>query len=417
MTGFHTSHKGIGVIMAGIFVSYSRKNKEFCIRLTDEFKKRDIDFWVDWEDIHPTVDWMSNIQSGIEEADTFLAIVTPDWITSKVCIDELELAVKNGKRLIPIVPFDINWNDVPPALAQLNFIFFTNDLNFDSQFELLSKALNTDYEWLKTQSRLQVKALDWERSNKENGYLLRGQDLEEAEQQISINANKDPRPTDLQHEYVLKSRQATDRQRRRNTGVLAFIALMLVGATAYFATPRILEYFAKERAIGEMVTIPGGPAVIGTEEQYLIDAGFLKRQTIDLPAYQIGNYEVTNYQYGECVRYGDCTVPADGTDIRTGERPNYPVSNVNVLQASTYCQWLGQRLPTRAEWERAVRGPDGENWPWGNEEPTPDRANMPWGDFMPDGLLPVDSLPQGARNGIYNLVGNVWDGHRHLTNP
>ena len=113
--------------MARIFVSYSRKNIDFCKRLANELQKRNLDFWVDWEGIPPTVDWMLEIEKGIEEADTFLAIVSKDWITSKICIEELNIAVKNGKRLIPVVPYEINWNDVSPALAQLNFIFFTKD--------------------------------------------------------------------------------------------------------------------------------------------------------------------------------------------------------------------------------------------------------------------------------------------------
>src|SRR6266540_2852960 len=183
-------------IVARIFVSYSRKNKDFCRQLTAELQKRDIDFWVDWEGIPPTVDWMKEIEKGIEEADTFMVIVSPDWISSKVCLDELNLAVKNGKRLIPVVPCDIVWNEVPPALAHLNFIFFTEAFDFNQQLKELLTALDTDYDWLKTQRRLQVKALDWERGSKENGFLLRGRDLEDAEQHTSINANKDPHPTD-----------------------------------------------------------------------------------------------------------------------------------------------------------------------------------------------------------------------------
>ena len=68
--------------MARVFVSYSRKNKDFCRLLTDELQKRELDFWVDWDGIPPTVDWMKEIEKGIEEADTFIAIVSPDWIAN-----------------------------------------------------------------------------------------------------------------------------------------------------------------------------------------------------------------------------------------------------------------------------------------------------------------------------------------------
>lgn len=396
--------------MARIFVSYSRKNKDFCRQLTNELQKRDFDFWVDWEGIPPTVDWMKEIEKGIEEADTFLAIVTPDWISSRVCIDELNIAAKNGKRLIPVVPCDIVWDSVPAALAQLNFIFFTEAFDFNEQLNKLFTALDTDYDWLKAHRRLQVKALEWERANKENGFLLRGQDLEEAEKQISINANKDPHPTDIQREYVLLSRQAATRQRRITTGVLSFIVVMLLGISAYLGVPRILDRIAQSQARGEMVLIPEGPSVFGTETARFIELGVPARQEIALlPAFRIDKYEVSNYQYGLCVKYGDCTVPINQTDFQDPSKQDYPVVNVTLFQANTYCQWLGYRLPNYFEWERAARGPDMYDWPWGNaQEPAPDTANMPWNDYKPTGLESVESNPAGkSPEGIYNLAGNV----------
>jgi len=397
--------------MARIFVSYSRRNKDFCKQITDELQKREFDFWVDWEGIPPTVDWMKEIEKGIEEADTFLAIVTPDWMASRVCIDELNIAVKNGKRLIPVVPCDIVWNDVHPAIAHLNFIFFTETFDFNEQVNKLFTALDTDYDWLKTHRRLQVKALEWERADKENGFLLRGRDLEDAEQQISVNANKDPHPTDIQREYVLLSRQGATRQRRITTSVLALIIAMLTGITAYLGIPRLMDRIAQSRARGEMVLIPEGPTIFGTEDPiYINEYGFPPRRPIaSVPAYKIGKYEVNNYQYALCVEFGNCTVPVNQTEFQDPQKQNYPVVNVTLFQATTYCQWLGQRLPNQLEWERAARGPGLYAWPWGNDrEPTPETANMPWNEYSPAGLLPVDSIPAGTSpEGIYNLVGNA----------
>lgn len=397
--------------MARIFVSYSRKNKDFCRQLTNELQQREIDFWVDWGDIEPTVDWSKAIQDGIESADTFLAIVTPDWITSPICQDELNIAVRNGKRLIPVVPCEIPWNSVPADLAKLNFIFFTESFDFNEQLNKLFTALDTDYDWLKTHRRLQVKAIDWERSNKESGFLLRGKDLEDAEAQISVNANKDPHPTDLQREYILLSRQAATRQRRVTTGVLAFIIFMLAGITAYLGVPRVLELIAQSRARGEMVLIPEGPSIFGTENSILInDGGFPARQSIEsLPAFKIDKYEVSNYQYGLCVKYGNCTVPVVPTDFEDQSIQNLPVVSVTLFQANAYCRWLGERLPNQFEWERAARGPDLYEWPWGNEpEPTPETANMPSKDYVPTSLESVDSNPAGkSPEGIYNLIGNA----------
>src|SRR6185503_8333480 len=246
--------------MARIFVSYSRKNIDFCKRLTDELQKRDLDFWVDWEGIPPTVDWLKEIEKGVEEADAFLAIVSTDWISSRNCIIELEYAVKNGKRLIPVVPHDIVWDNVPPELSHLNFIFFTEKFDFTLQLDKLFTALDTDYDWLKTHRRLQVKALDWERGNKDHGFLLRGRDLEEAEQQISINATKDPHPTDIQREYVLLSRQGATRQRRVTTGILIGLIAGMLGVIALLVKPYVEEAIARARAqdLSRTITVPAG---------------------------------------------------------------------------------------------------------------------------------------------------------------
>lgn len=397
--------------MARIFISYSRKNIDFVKRLTDALGERDLDFWVDWEGIPPTVDWMKEIQKSIEEADTFLFVISPDSITSKVCRDELEIAVKNGKRLVPVVATEIKWDDVPSELSRLNYIFFRESDDYDSALEKLFTALDTDYDWVKAHRRLQVKALEWERSDRDAGFLLRGRDLEDAERQLSVNAAKDPAPTELQREYVLKSRQATDRQRRITMGVLAFIALVMTGIAGVLITPIVLDRIAQSRARGEMILILEGPSFFGTENPLFVEAGFPPRQEIaSLPAFYIGKYEVTNYQYGQCVEYGDCTVPVDQTDFRKDERQNFPVVNVTLFQANTYCQWLGQRLPTQYEWERAARGAEGFRWHWGNTDPTPGQANMPWGDYAPSELEPVDSNWDGVSpQGIHHLIGNAWE--------
>ena len=398
--------------MARIFVSYSRKNIDFCKRLTDELQKRDLDFWVDWEGIPPTVDWLEEIEKGIEEADTFLAIVSPEWISSKICLDELDIAVKNGKRLIPVVPIEIKWNDAPHELSHINYIFFRETDDFNVALDKLFTALDTDYDWLKTHRRLQVKALDWERGNKDHGFLLRGRDLEQAEQEISINANKDPHPTDLQREYLLKSRQATTRQQRLNTGILAFIILMLLGSTAYLITPRIQETIAKNKARGELILIPEGSMIFGTDDEYELILGSVPLQKIHLPAFYVGQHEVTNEQYKLCVIHGNCTVPLEQADFQDPTKQDYPVTYVTLFQANNYCLWVGQRLLTEVEWERAVRGLDGRSWPWGEQTPSPNFVNMPGADTSEpnEGLHPVISnTPGKSPEGVYNLVGNVWE--------
>jgi len=203
--------------MAKVFISYSRKDIEFAKRLTAELQKSDLDFWIDWEGIPPTVDWWQEIEKGIEEADIFLFLISPDSATSTVCKREIECAAKNGKRLIPVVVRETEAGETHSELQHLNYIFFRENDDFATSLTKLLTAIQTDYEWAAIHRRLQVKALEWERNHKENSFLLRGKDLEDAEAQLNVNSNKDPRPTALQLEYVTQSTrlQAEEQEQQR----------------------------------------------------------------------------------------------------------------------------------------------------------------------------------------------------------
>lgn len=195
--------------MKQLFISYSRKDIEFAKRLTESFAAQNMEAWVDWQDIPPSVDWMKEIQMGIERADIFLFIVSPDAIRSEVCAQEVSHAVLNGKRIIPVIAREFDSTNAPATITHLNWIFFSRpDDNYETAFEKLMTAVHTDYDWVQAHRRLQVKALDWVKGQNETSYLLRGRELKDAEAQLLVNGQKSPHPTDLQREYISKSRDS-----------------------------------------------------------------------------------------------------------------------------------------------------------------------------------------------------------------
>jgi formylglycine-generating enzyme required for sulfatase activity len=121
--------------------------------------------------------------------------------------------------------------------------------------------------------------------------------------------------------------------------------------------------------------------------------------------YGIGRYEVTNKQYRQCVKARVCSPPFNDQWPKNDE---LPVTGVNRYQARTFCSWMGARLPTEAEWERAALGShDGPQlYPWGNEN-DPQNANVNDGDQVK--LLPVGTF-SGKGDSPYHvedLAGNA----------
>lgn len=96
------------------------------------------------------------------------------------------------------------------------------------------------------------------------------------------------------------------------------------------------------------------------------------QRTLQLSPYFIDKFETTVAEYRACVDAEVCEVPVS-TVYCTWSLPKgeaHPINCVTWHQAKAYCEWVGKRLPTEAEWERAARGNDGRLFPWGNELPS-----------------------------------------------
>jgi WD40 repeat protein len=215
--------------MADVFISYSRKDKPFVVKLNDALKKAGKETWVDWEGIMPSEEWLKEIYTAIESADTVVYVISPDSAKSEVCGEEIEHAIKCNKRLVPIVCRDVNAKDVPKAAAAHNWIFFRETDDFDPSFELLLKAINTDIDWVRTHTRLLTRAIEWENAKRDPSFMLTGHELRRAEEWLArAGNNTEPHPTPLQTEYILSSRrQASVRNFR---ALLAAIVITFAAA-------------------------------------------------------------------------------------------------------------------------------------------------------------------------------------------
>ena len=164
-----------------------------------------------------------------------------------------------------------------------------------------------------------------------------------------------------------------------------------------------------------MVYVPAGEFLMGsTDDDPEAEDNEKPQHTVYLDAFWIDKTEVTNAQYRECVEAGACEEPGcwDDDNFNT---PNQPVVCVSWHDAQDYAVWVGGRLPTEAEWERAARGTDGRTYPWGNGAPDCSRANY---SDCENRIAPVGSFPAGASPyGALDMVGNVFEWCQSLLWP
>jgi formylglycine-generating enzyme required for sulfatase activity len=188
----------------------------------------------------------------------------------------------------------------------------------------------------------------------------------------------------------------------------------------------------------DWVNIPAGEFIMGSnpDEPYFFGAES-PRHKVFLDEYWIQRTEVTNKLYRLCVEAGACHPPRE---IKSSTRDDYytnsayddfPVIYVSYNDASSFCKWVGGKLPTEAEWEKAARGTDGRLFPWGNGDlaanlanfcdtgcPHPGEAELNFDDGYRD-TAPVGSYPAGASPyGILDMAGNVleWTSDWYSTN-
>lgn len=145
---------------------------------------------------------------------------------------------------------------------------------------------------------------------------------------------------------------------------------------------------------------------------------------VELPPYYLGITPVTNAQYARFLCEdppGDsdlenwillesgCFVPKSGRSYEAyGGKADHPVVQVSWYGAIAYCEWAGLRLPSELEWEKASRGVDGHEYPWGNQWDASKCRNPE--NRGAETTCSVWDYPEGCSHwGHYQMSGNVWE--------
>ncbi|MDQ2693587.1 MAG: TIR domain-containing protein, partial [Chloroflexota bacterium] len=123
------------------FISYSRVNKSFALKLARELKEAGFPVWLDQLDIPAGARWDDEIEKALRECGIFLTILTPDSISSENAKDEIGYAIDHGKRILPVL---LEECEIPLRLRRFQYVDFTS-MNYDQGVtaakELLSKLV------------------------------------------------------------------------------------------------------------------------------------------------------------------------------------------------------------------------------------------------------------------------------------
>jgi len=223
--------------------------------------------------------------------------------------------------------------------------------------------------------------------------------------------------------------------------ILILVILSMTALSHVAAAPA--ELIGKDGA--PMLLIAEGPFLRGSPDGQG-DPDEHPQRTITLSPFYMDRYEVTNRRYQVFLNSTQHRTPEhccdqaynvwNGTEI-TAKLLDHPVVNVDWHDAAAYCAWAGKRLPTEAEWEKAARGTDGRDYPWGNVHDrmrangvsywsgtdfgSAEEARAWWAGENGAGVIaikgvqgiltvPVTEMEKGATPaGLMHMAGNVWE--------
>jgi formylglycine-generating enzyme required for sulfatase activity len=441
---------------AKVFISYSRKDMAFADRLAAALKARGFAATIDRAEIYAFEEWWPRIETLVAGADTVIFVISHDSIASEVALKEIAFAASLNKRLAPIIWRRVDETALPQALARLNFIYFDDEMQFETSADRLAEALNTDILWIRQHTEYGEAAWRWSTAGRPSGLLLHSPTLEVAEHWISSRPRGAPEPTDAVRAFVVASRQGVrSAQRLRQlarSSIFTLMAIVILGLVGWINQAFILEQWrwywtvrpflsanispyvltpAAERMLKpkdifreclpeqqdknycpDMVAIPAGSFMMGApqgEKDSDSTEEPLHAVTIDKP-FAISKSELTFAAWDTCVAYGDC--PRGLPDSGFG-RNRQPVINATWDDAQKYVAWLSKitgkpyRLLSEAEYEYATRAGTTTAYPWGDQigknNANCDGCGSQWDNKQ---TAPVGSFAANAF-GLYDMVGNV----------
>jgi formylglycine-generating enzyme required for sulfatase activity len=430
-----------------VFISYSSKDKMVADAVVANIEQEKIRCWIAPRDLTPGMSWGEGISAAIQASKIMVVVLSKNANASKQVAREVERAVFHD---VIIIPFRIDKTEPTGSIGYflssehwLDAITPPLQRHIDKLVDVIMIFLTRKNQPLSEPPAL---AKDKEEEKKRKGFIeYRNIKLIFAvfllvfsigvllyETIIPPVARQSPSPSETDtpdpfvHAYPRMTENLTKQPTPSSSPTEALPSFTNLDSVE---TPKPSQTVTQTNNIGstfqnpkdgsEFVFVPEGSFLMGgmafpfsgtidVDLHGNDDRSAMPDREIYLDAFWIQKYEVTVGQYWECVIDGLCQ------ESTSNLHENYPINEIDWVDANTYCEWIGGRLPTEAEWEKAARGTDGRLFPWGNDLP----------DLASDGVIgffeisPVGKFPEGASPyGVMDMAGNVWEWVADWFNP
>ncbi len=427
-----------------VFISHSSKDKPFADAVCAGLESRGVRCWIAPRDVLPGISWSEAIVEAVEECSVFLLILTSNSNSSKQTINEVDIAVNHNKTIVPFRLEDfkptgsmeyflgnLHWLDaLSPGLedhiAKLAaYVLKILEVNKSKDQKSREPAPMKDVAATLIQPERKIESsrpVDKKRRSnmlKISGaigalvvvgviaaYLVFNQKKPAVQaslpsptvEETTANVELQPSPTASLEPTVQATLQETA------------LPVVVVSVPTPTEEPGIGIPITSGKDGMTQLYIPAGSFTMGSD---FGQSDEMPVHQVVLSAFWIDKTEVTNAMYAQCVRDQACLKPlvvassSRANYYSSSEFADYPVMGVTYTDAKAYCEWSGRRLPTEAEWEKAARGLEGNNYPWGNENPSCSTTNSLGctGDTEK-----VGSIPAGASDfGVLDMTGNVFE--------
>ncbi|MFN5953403.1 MAG: TIR domain-containing protein [Dolichospermum sp.] len=196
-------------LLSQVFLAAADKDEVIKQKIRKTLMRESITVWTNKTDIKTGTAFEKAINQGIEGADNFVYLISSDSLQSEYCQQELNQALANNKRIIPLLVAETDFKLIPLELKKLQFIDFTqseNEAEYRFSADKLLQELKKESSYYEKHKILLVKARKWQKQNQNPSLLLRGYNIQHFEAWLKVaKQREDYPPLPLQEEFITAS--------------------------------------------------------------------------------------------------------------------------------------------------------------------------------------------------------------------